>query len=158
DQYLTFLWVPDPLTMFDEIYKLPAGHYAIYRDEQLRVEQYWDLQFPPAGYEFKADPAELAAELRHRFTETVKSQLLSDVPLGSFCSGGLDSSSVVPAMARATDTPTRTYTIAFPPQYRRGEVTLDDTNVARRTANHFGCQHTEIIVEPDVVDLLPKLV
>ena len=158
DQYLTFLWVPDPLTMFDEIYKLPAGHYALYRDGQLRVEQYWDLQFPSADYQFKADETELATELRHRFTETVKSQLLSDVPLGSFLSAGLDSSSIVAAMAQTSDTPTRTYTIAFPPQYRRGEVTLDDTNVARRTANHFGCNHTEIIVEPDVVDLLPKLV
>jgi len=157
-QYLTFLWVPDPLTMFDEILKLPAGHYALYRDGQLRVEPYWDLQFPPVDYQFKADEAELAAELRHRFTAAVKSQLLSDVPLGSFLSAGLDSSSIVAAMAQASDTPTRTYTIAFPPKYRRGEVTLDDTEVARRTANHFGCNHTEIIVEPDVVDLLPKLV
>jgi len=158
NQYLTFLWVPDPLTMFDQIVKLPAGHSALYRDGDFRVEQYWDLKFPAAGHEFKANEAELAAELRERFTASVKSQLLSDVPLGSFLSAGLDSSSIVAAMSQVSNTPARTYTIAFPNKYRRGEVTLDDTDVARRTATHFGCDHTEIVVEPDVVDLLPKLV
>src|SRR5437773_2114017 len=158
NQYLTFLWVPDPLTMFDQIVKLPAGHSALYRDGNLRVEQYWDLKFPAAGHDFKANEAELAAELRERFTASVKSQLLSDVPLGSFLSAGLDSSSIVAAMSQVSNTPARTYTIAFPNKYRRGEVTLDDTDVARRTANHFGCDHTEIVVEPDVVDLLPRLV
>lgn len=158
NQYLTFLWVPDPLTMFDQIVKLPAGHTAVYRDGELIVEQYWDLEFPAAGHDFKANEAELAAELRERFIGSVKSQLLSDVPLGSFLSAGLDSSSIVAAMSQAGNAPPRTYTIAFPASHRRGEVTLDDTDVARRTANHFGCNHTEIVVEPDVVDLLPRLV
>jgi asparagine synthase (glutamine-hydrolysing) len=158
NQYLTFLWVPDPLTMFDEIVKLPAGHYAYFKDGELQVKQYWDLKFPTAGHHFKADEAELALELRQRFTDTVKSQLLSDVPLGSFLSSGLDSSSIVAAMSEASAGRTRTYTIAFPPKYRRGEVTLDDTDIARRTADHFGCEHTEIIVDPDVIELLPKLV
>ena len=158
NQYLTFLWVPDPLTMFDEIVKLPAGHVAFYRDGALRLEQYWDLEFPAADHDFEAKEAELATELRDRFTASVKSQLLSDVPLGSFLSAGLDSSSIVAAMSQVSSAPARTYTIAFPDKYRRGEVTFDDTDVARRTANHFGCDHTEIVVEPDVVDLLPKLV
>ncbi len=157
NQYLTFLWVPDPLTMFDGILKLPAGHVAYWREGHFQITRYWDWQFPAADYVFKAPEAELATELRQRFTNTVKAQLLSDVPLGSFLSAGLDSSSIVAAMAARSE-PTRTYTIAFPPQYRRGEVTLDDTEVARRTANHFGCRHTEIIVEPDVVSLLPKLI
>ncbi len=158
NQYLTFLWVPDPLTMFDEIVKLPAGHCAVYRDGDLRVEQYWNLKYPATDHDFRANQAELALELRERFTASVKSQLLSDVPLGSFLSAGLDSSSIVAAMSEISSAPPHTYTIAFPPKYRRGEVTLDDTDVARRTANHFGCDHTEIVVEPDVVDLLPKLV
>jgi asparagine synthase (glutamine-hydrolysing) len=158
NQYLTFLWVPDPLTMFDEILKIPAGHYGIYRDGQFEIKQYWDLNFPKDDYQFKASEAELATELRTRFVDSVKSQLLSDVPLGAFLSAGLDSSSIVAAMAQSGASPIRTYTIAFPDKYRKGELTLDDTDVARRTANHFGCEHTEIIVEPDVVDLLPKLV
>ena len=158
NQYLTFLWVPDPLTMFDEILKIPAGHYGIYRDGQFEIKQYWDLKFPRDDYQFKSSEAELAAQLRTRFVDSVKSQLLSDVPLGAFLSAGLDSSSIVAAMAQSGASPIRTYTIAFPDKYRKGELTLDDTDVARRTANHFGCEHTEIIVEPDVVDLLPKLV
>ncbi|HYV06258.1 MAG TPA: asparagine synthase (glutamine-hydrolyzing) [Blastocatellia bacterium] len=158
NQYLTFLWVPDPLTMFDQIVKLPAGHSALYRDGELRVRQYWDLTFPDAGHEFKTSEAELAAELRERFIGSVKSQLLSDVPLGSFLSAGLDSSSIVASMSQVSNAPARTYTIAFPKRHRTGEVTLDDTDVARRTASHFGCDHTEIVVEPDVAGLLPKLV
>lgn len=157
-QYLTFLWVPDPLTMFDGIYKLPAGHLAIFRNGKLAVQQYWDLKFPPADHEFQADETELATELGSRFVATVKSQMLSDVPLGSFLSAGMDSSGVVAAMVQGNNDPVRTYTIAFPPKYRIGQVSLDDTDVARRTASYFGCEHTEIIVDPQVVDLLPKLI
>ena len=157
-QYLTFLWVPDPLTMFDEIFKLSAGHYAIFKKGEFQSHQYWDVEFPPAGYIYAKDEEAITEELRARFIASVKAQLLSDVPLGSFLSSGLDSSSIVAAMAQSGAEPIRTYTIAFPPEYRKGEVTLDDTEVARRTADHFGCRHTEIVVEPDVVDLLPKLI
>ena len=157
-QYLTFLWVPDPLSLFDEILKLPAGHYAIYDDGKLEVTNYWDLTFPPENHIFRQSEGELARELRERFIRTVKGQLQSDVPVGAFLSAGLDSSSIVAAMSEATNGPKRTYTIAFPSKYRRGEITLDDTNVARRSADYFGCEHTEIVVEPDVLCLLPKLV
>lgn len=157
-QYLTFLWVPDPATMFEGVRKLPAGHYAVFKDGALDITPYWDLSLPPAGHEFKAREDELAAELRERFGAAVRAQMLSDVPLGAFLSAGLDSSSIVAAMASATTELVRTFTIAFPEKYRKGEVALDDTAVARRTAEHFGCRHTEIEVEPDVVGLLPKLV
>jgi len=156
-QYLTFLWVPDPLSLFDEILKLPAGHYAIYRDGQLQVTQYWDLTFPPANYDFKQSESLLAEELRERFVRIVKRQLQSDVPVGAFLSAGMDSSSIVAAMSEGGSAPCRTYTIAFPSKYRRGEL-IDDTDVARRTADYFGCDHTEIVLEPDVVSLLPRLV
>src|SRR3989304_4408519 len=97
-------------------------------------------------------------EVRDRFTKVVKSQMISDVPIGAFLSAGLDSSSIVAAMARSTAEPVRTYMITFPPRYRMGEDTLDDPAVAARTAEKLGCQHTQIPVEPDVVGLLPKLV
>lgn len=158
NQYLTFLWVPDPLTMFDGILKLPAGHYALYREGQLQLHQYWDMDFPAADHNFDKSEEDLTRELRERFVESVRAQLLSDVPVGAFLSAGLDSSSIVAAMAGSSREPVRTYTIAFPPKYRKGELTLDDTEVARRTAQHFNCEHTEIVVEPDVVSLLPKLV
>lgn len=158
DQYLTFLWVPDPLTLFEGVMKLPAGHYAIFKQGALEIVRYWDMRFPDSGHKFEAGEEELAGELRERFTSSVRAQMLSDVPLGAFLSAGLDSSSIVAAMAAASDQPVRTFTIAFPEKYRKGEVTLDDPAVTRRTADYFGCQHTEILVEPDVVDLLPKLI
>lgn len=159
NQYLTFLWVPDPLTLFQGIYKLPAGHWAIFKAGHLQLEQYWDLTFPAATRSsFFKTQADLTSELRQRFTATVQAQMLSDVPLGAFLSAGLDSSSIVAAMAHSSSQPVRTYTIAFPYNYRIGEVTMDDTAVARRTAAHLGCRHTEILVEPNVVDLLPKLI
>ena len=157
-QYLTFLWVPDPLTMFEGIYKLPAGHLAVFSKGELRISQDRDLRFPRAGTAFQTDAEALALELRERFKASVRSQMLSDVPLGAFLSAGLDSSSIVAAMAEASPRPVRTYTIGFAECYRKGELTLDDVTVARRTAKHFGCEHTEILVEPKVVDLLPKLV
>jgi asparagine synthase (glutamine-hydrolysing) len=157
-QYLSFLWTPDPLTMFAGIFKLPAGHYAIYRAGIFEVTQYWDLPFPPAEHVYQYDERALIVELRERLFASVKAQLLSDVPVGAFLSSGLDSSSIVAAMVAQTDRPVRTFTIAFPDRYRKGELTLDDTVVARHTARHFGCHHTEIVVQPDVAELLPKLV
>jgi len=156
-QYLTFLWVPDPLTLFEGILKLPAGHYARFRGGNLSITRYWDLEFPDAKHRFPESEVGLAEEIRTRLAAAVESQMISDVPLGAFLSAGLDSSSIVAAMARKSSQPVRTFTIAFPEKYRRGEVTLDDTEVAKRTAAHFGCVHREIMVEPNVVDLLPKL-
>ena len=157
-QYLTFLWVPDPLTILANVWKLPAGHHAIFKGGKLTQTRYWDLTFPTNSHSYEQDEQSLVEEARHRFSEVVKSQMISDVPLGAFLSAGLDSSSILACMAQHTGDPIRTFTIAFPENYRRGEVTLDDTSVAARTARHFGCQHSEILVEPDVVDLLPKLV
>ncbi len=156
-QYLTFLWVPDPKTMFSGIYKLPAGHCATFRDGELRIRQYWDLKFPRADAEYSRSEADLADELRERFQRSVEAQMVSDVPIGAFLSAGLDSSSIVAMMCRATKQPVRTYTITFPRKYRIGETTLDDPQVPARLAQRLGCEHQEIVVEPDVAELLPRL-
>jgi len=155
DKYLTFLWVPDPLTMFEGIRKLPAGHYALWQGSEFRIEQYWDLTFPPGDHQFERKEADLADEIRARFCASVEQQMVSDVPIGAFLSAGLDSSSIVAAMARKQ--PVRTYTITFPERYRVGETTIDDPEVPKRLAQKLGCEHHEIVVEPDVVDLLPNL-
>jgi asparagine synthase (glutamine-hydrolysing) len=157
-QYLTFLWVPDPKTMFRSILKLPAGHYATLRKGELKITQYWDLTFPPANQAYSRSEADLAEEVRERFRKTVEAQMISDVPIGAFLSAGLDSSSIVAMMRRATDQPVKTYTITFPRKYRLGENTLDDPEIATRLARHLGCENQRIVVEPDVVDLLPRLV
>jgi len=157
-QYLTFLWVPDPATMFRNILKLPAGHYAIYRNRELTITQYWDLTFPQANATYKISEQELTEEVRERFRKSVESQMVSDVPVGAFLSAGLDSSSIVAMMARANRGPVNTYTITFPREYRVGETTLDDPEVSTLLAKHLGCTNERIVVEPDVVDLLPRLV
>jgi asparagine synthase (glutamine-hydrolysing) len=157
-QYLTFLWVPDPKTMFRRILKLPAGHYAILRKGELTLTQYWDLTFPDANQTYVRSEADLADEVRERFRRSVEVQMVSDVPIGAFLSAGLDSSGIVAMMTRATNQPVRTYTITFPRKYRVGETTLDDPEVATRLARHLGCENQRIVVEPDVTDLLPRLV
>ena len=156
-QYLTFLWVPDPKTMFRGIYKLPAGHCATFRDGELKIRQYWDLCFPPANVTYPRSETGLAEEVRERFQHSVQSQMVSDVPIGAFLSAGLDSSSIVAMMCQATKQPVRTYTITFPHKYRVGETTLDDPSVPARLARQLGCENQQIVVEPDVADLLPRL-
>jgi asparagine synthase (glutamine-hydrolysing) len=157
-QYLTFLWVPEPKTMFKEIFKLPAGHCATFRDGELRIRQYWDLCFPPANAVYAGSEADLADELRERFRHSVDAQMVSDVPIGAFLSAGLDSSSIVAMMCRRkTQQPVRTYTITFPRKYRVGENALDDPEVAARLARKLGCENQQIVVEPDVASLLPRL-
>ncbi|HEX4486297.1 MAG TPA: asparagine synthase (glutamine-hydrolyzing) [Terriglobales bacterium] len=157
-QYLTFLWVPDPKTLFRGVEKLPAGHYAIFRDGRLSIREYWDLTFPAADANFPRSESELAEEVRERFRRCVRSQMVSDVPLGAFLSAGLDSSSIVAMMTRTASPPLRTYTITFPQKYRVGETTLDDPKVAERLAQRLGCEHHNIVVEPNVAELLPKLI
>ena len=156
-QYLTFLWVPDPKTMFRGIFKLPAGHYAILKNGELTISQYWDLTFPDREQAFPKSEKELASEIRERFAHSVKSQMVSDVPIGAFLSAGLDSSSIVAMMARSTDQPVRTYTITFPRKYRVGESALDDPGVPSRLARQLACENQQIVVEPDVTNLLPRL-
>jgi asparagine synthase (glutamine-hydrolysing) len=158
-QYLTFLWVPDPGTMFRGIQKLPAGHSAVFREGQLSLTKYWDLTFPSAHHQFPRSEADLAAEVRERFAASVDQQLVSDVPVGAFLSAGLDSSSIVAMMMRSSrrTPPTKTYTVTFPEKYRIGESTLDDPGVPARLARRLGCENQQIVVEPDVIDLLGKL-
>lgn len=156
-QYLTFLWVPDPATMFRGILKLPAGHSATFRNGEWKIRQYWDLTFPSADAEYPLSETDLADEIRSRFQTSVKAQMVSDVPIGAFLSAGLDSSSIVAMMCRATDQPVRTYTITFPKKHRVGETTLDDPAVPAGLARQLGCENQQIVVEPDVAALLPRL-
>ncbi len=157
DQYLTFLWVPGPETMFQGVFKLPPGHCALLAEGKLEIREYWDLRLPPDGSNYPSQ-RDLIPELRERFIASVRGQMVSDVPIGAFLSSGIDSTAIVAAMSGSTAHPVRTYTITFPREHRVGFKTLDDPQVAQRTAARMGCEHHEIVVEPDVVSLLPKLV
>lgn len=156
--YLAFLWVPEPGTLWEGVEKLPAGHLALFERGNWTLKRYWDQTFPSVDHVFPKNATSLAGELRERFLATVKSQMISDVPVGAFLSAGLDSSSIVAAMRQATTGALRTYTITFPKRHLIGETNLDDASVANRLAARLGAEHQEIVVEPSVADLLPKLV
>ena len=151
--YLTLLWVPDPRTAFTEIKKLPPGHFAWVDSDGLSVSQYWDLRFAPE----ERDDGEWARELRETVTRCVRRQTVSDVPLGAFLSGGIDSSSVVAAMT-ATGETVRTYTVGFDEEDLRHEVVPDDLRHARRVGALFGTDYHEETLRPDILGLLPKVV
>lgn len=157
-KYLNFLWVPDPQTMFREIFKLPAGYWGVFCDGRFEINEYWDLSLPAKGTAYALSEEELKEEIRERLRQSVKSQMISDVPLGAFLSAGLDSSSIVSLMSQSSRKPVHTYTITFPAKHRIGETTLDDASVASRMAIQFGCTHQEIMVSPEITSLLPKLI
>lgn len=151
--YLTFLWVPDPDTMFKGVYKLPPGHAARVVRGRLSIWEYWDLEFGPSlGSERDCVEAVGAA-----VEDAVRRQLVSDVPLGSFLSGGVDSSAVVASMAGMRDSVT-TYTIGFSAEDLKHEIVPDDIRYSRLIAEQFGVDYHERTLEPEVVDLLPKLI
>lgn len=155
-EYLSFQYLPEPSTMFERVQKLPAGHYAVFKDGSLSTTRYWDLRFPSQAGDQYVDRDALVEELRDHFFAAVRSQTISDVPIGTFLSAGLDSSSILAALSSGTSGLVSTFTVTFPEEHRRGE-TLDDATVARRTAEHFGAEHIELVVQPDIEEILPKV-
>jgi asparagine synthase (glutamine-hydrolysing) len=152
--YLTFLWVPDPRTAFSEIRKLPAGHFAWVDGDGVSISRYWDLRFEPE----ERPEGEWTEAVRNAVREAVVRQTVSDVPLGSFLSGGIDSSAVVAAMSRNGAERVSTYTIGFSGEDLQHEIVPDDLRYSREIGRLFGTDYHEEIVEADVLELLPKAV
>ncbi len=149
--YLTYLYVPPPRTIYRDIQSLPPGHFLVWRDGGIaRKERYWRL---PEG-RLDGDEADLTGELRALLEESVRLRMISDVPVGAFLSGGVDSSGIVGLMARQTSHPVQTFSIGFGARARL----YDELDHAKRVADHFGTDHHEIVVEPDAVSLLPEMV
>jgi asparagine synthase (glutamine-hydrolysing) len=149
---LGYGYIPAPLTFFERIRMLPPGHALVVRDGQITTHAYWTPPpFAPADPSARAD--EYLDELRATLEESVRLRLLSDVPLGAFLSGGLDSSLIVAYMARHTSERVKTFAIGF-----TGEESYDETPYARQVADYIGTDHREFIVEPDAIELLPFLV
>lgn len=151
--FMTFLWVPDPKTAFREIAKLPPGHYAWVGRDGMKITQYWDLEFAPE----QRPETEWREEVADTVRRSVKRQMVSDVPLGSFLSGGVDSSAIVAAMRSAGDQ-VSTWTIGFDAKDLEHEIVPDDVRYAREIAARFQTDYHERILEADVLDLLPKAV
>lgn len=152
---LMLLWVPEPRTGFKDIRKLEAGHYAIFRDGKLSITQYWDVPF--GGDAPERSENEYIEELREILERSVRRQMISDVPVGALLSGGLDSSLVVALMRKVSNADISTYTIAFTEDDKRLEAMPDDARYAATVAQLFETTHNELVVRPDINDLLPHL-
>jgi asparagine synthase (glutamine-hydrolysing) len=154
DQYCAFLYVPGPQTMFRGVWKLPPGHMLTWYDGEIEITPYWNLQYGPY---LRASDAELTQEFRDLLMRAVQRQLVSDVPVGLFLSGGLDSSTLL-ALASHFNPRTRCYCIAYPGKAGALEQSSEDVRYARLVAQQFGSELVEFHVEPDVAGLLPKMV
>ena len=150
-QFFRLGFVPAPLTLFRDVRKLPPGWRMIVEGEQLQIEPYWDLEFVPRERTPSFENA--CEELRALLRQVVADQMVSDVPLGAFLSGGVDSSAVVSFMREATTNGVRTYSIGFGQQHSYH----DETAYAEAVARELGTQHETLIVEPQVADLMPAL-
>lgn len=149
DAYLTYQYVPHPRTIFRGIRKLPPGHIGVWSDDRLSVRPYWRPDF---SVERNISQADAAQQLRETLTSAVSLRMRSDVPLGAFLSGGIDSSIIAALMQRESATPIKTFTIGFPVK------DYDERQFARRVAEHIGSEHHEEEVTPKAVEILPKLV
>lgn len=148
-EYLNYGYVPEPLTAFTGIHKLPSGHLLEFENGEIRIRQYWDL--PEYNTHSPKSEEECLEELEARLFEATKIRLISDVPLGAFLSGGVDSSTVVGLMARASSGPVKTFSIGFK------KDDFNESDYARIVAKKFETDHHEMILEPDVVHTVEHL-
>jgi len=150
--YLKFLYIPAPFTIFKNIKKLLPGHTLTWNKGEVSVECYWDLNISEKKTE--CTEQHYVQRLYQLLEESVRLELISDVPLGAFLSGGMDSSAVVGLMAKFSTKPVKTFTIG----YGRKDASYNELEKARYVADYFGCEHEEYIVNPDAIKLLPNLV
>jgi asparagine synthase (glutamine-hydrolysing) len=149
DHYLSFMCVPAPLTAYKAIRKLEPGHTLRYRKGELKLERYWQPDF---SQKLDISEQEAGEQTIKILRDAVKVRLMSEVPLGAFLSGGIDSSAVVALMAEESSQPVKTFSIGFE------EQDFSELHHARRVAEHVGADHHEFIVRPDALEVLPILV
>ncbi len=148
DTFLTFEYIPRSYSIFQDIHKLLPAHYLIYERGKITIRPYWHLSFQAS----EESEGQLAEQFVALLTDAVKIRLMSDVPLGAFLSGGLDSSSVVALMSRSSNNGVKTFSIGF------ADKTYNELPYARRVAQVFATEHHEEFINPDIVDLTAKLI
>ncbi|HSE30485.1 MAG TPA: asparagine synthase (glutamine-hydrolyzing) [Pyrinomonadaceae bacterium] len=149
DQYLTFMCVPAPLTAYKSIRKLEPGHTLRWRKGEIKTDRYW---LPDFSHKLKISEEEAGERTIEILREAVRIRLMSEVPLGAFLSGGIDSSAVVALMSEESSERVKTFSIGFE------EQDFSELHHARRVAEHIGADHHEFIVKPDALEVLPILV
>jgi asparagine synthase (glutamine-hydrolysing) len=148
--YLSFMCVPAPLTAFRDIHKLEPGHsLTLTKDGQIKTERYWQPDF---SRKLKISEEEAGERTLELLRDAVRVRLMSEVPLGAFLSGGIDSSAVVALMSEVSDQPVKTFSIGFE------EQDFSELHHARRVAAHVGAEHHEFVVRPNALEVLPTLV
>jgi asparagine synthase (glutamine-hydrolysing) len=149
DYYLSFMCIPAPLTAYRAIRKLEPGHWLRWRRGEIETQRYWQPDFTKKLDISEEEAGERTVEI---LREAVKVRLMSEVPLGAFLSGGIDSSAVVALMSQESGERVKTFSIGF------DEQDFSELHHARRIAEHIGADHHEFIVRPDAVEVLPLLV
>jgi asparagine synthase (glutamine-hydrolysing) len=149
DSYLSYLCVPAPLTAYRQIRKLEPGHWMRWKDGQIESKRYW---LPDFSKKIKITEEEAIEETTRLVRESTRLRMISEVPLGAFLSGGVDSSIVVALMAQESSTPVKTFSIGFE------EQDYSELKYARRVAEHVGAEYHEFIVQPHALEILPTLV
>ena len=147
--FLTHQYVPSPLSAFEGVSKLPPGHYLRIRDGKLTIHRYWKLSY---AQKRRIGEQQACEELIDELREAVRLRLISDVPLGAFLSGGVDSSAVVALMAQISNAPVKTFSIGF------DEQEFDELPYARQVAQRYGTEHHEFVVRPNATEIFDKLV
>ncbi len=156
--FLSFLFVPAPKTMFKHIRKLLPGNMLIIENGNVAEKQYWDLMLPAEnGYIVHQNREEYVEEFSALLNDAVRHRLISDVPLGAFLSGGLDSSSIVALMKNISGNRPKTFSVGYQ-NVVRDNVNYDERGKARYTANCLGTEHYEVEVKPADLELLPKII
>lgn len=149
DAYFSYSCVPAPLTAYKEIRKLEPGHWLRWKDGEIETKRYWLPKYTP---KIKISEEEAMAETTRILRESVRLRMISEVPLGAFLSGGVDSSIVVALMAEESSQPVKTFSIGF------AEQDYSELKYARRVAEHVGAEYNEFIVRPNALEILPTLV
>ncbi|MEO5858807.1 MAG: asparagine synthase (glutamine-hydrolyzing) [Pyrinomonadaceae bacterium] len=149
DAYLSFSCVPAPLTAFKSIRKLEPGHWLRWKAGAIEMQRYW---MPDFSTKIKISEEEALEETTRILRESTRLRMISEVPLGAFLSGGVDSSMIVALMAQESSTPVKTFSIGFE------EEDFSELKYARMVAEHVGAEYHEFIVKPNALDILPTLV
>ena len=147
--YLTFGYIPAPLTIYKNVFKLLPAHMLILKDDKVTIKQYWELNY---SNKIKISEEDASSEILRLLKNAVALRLHSDVPLGAFLSGGIDSSTIVALMSELSSSKVKTFSIGF------NDRNYDELKYASAIAKKFGTEHNEFIVKPDALNILPLLV
>lgn len=149
DSYMSFLCVPAPMTAYKQIRKLEPGHWLRWKNGEVETRRYWQVDF---SKKIKITEEEAITETTRLLREATRLRMISEVPLGAFLSGGVDSSMVVALMAQESANPVKTFSIGFE------EEDFSELKYAKRVAEHVGAEYHEFIVRPNALEVLPTLV